>query len=110
MKNKIIISKKNNKKNTIKINPIISFTSFIKRYNFILFIVIAVGGLIFAILLLTEILTQPVNNLQPASTSSTSSDTVTFDQTTINRINNLKTSDNNTNPVLPSGRINPFSE
>ena len=99
----------NNKKNTIKINPIKYIIGLIKRYNFTLFVVIAVGGLAFAILLLNEILTRPIDNLQPVTTNSTS-EIITFDQTTINQLNKLKTSNNNTSQVLPSGRINPFSE
>ena len=91
-----------------KKTPTKPITSWLNRLNVTLFIVIVVGGLIYSILILTNIL-----QLSPSSSSSSTSQTTStqFDQTTINNIKKLKaSSDNSTAPALPSGRTNPFSE
>lgn len=90
----------------MKYNPIIHPLKFIihliDRFNFVLFIVIVAGGLIFSILILNNILTQPYGSDTNATT---------FDRSTINRLMKLETSSNNTSHNnLPTGRINPFSE
>jgi len=79
----------------------------IKRYSLTIFIVITVGVLVFCILLLNNIMNQPLNNGIYTSTNGTT----TFDQATINRLNKFKTSnENSSDQALPSGKINPFSE
>ena len=88
--------------------PTKPITSWLKRLNVTLFIVIVVGGLIYSVLILTNIL-QLLPDLDSDATSQTTS--TQFDQTTINNVKKLKTSsDNSTIPTLPSGRTNPFSE
>jgi len=107
-KNKI--KKPNNTKRN-KINPIKSILNLIKRYNLVIFIVILAGGLTFAIIALTEMLNGPTVIITQSTVVSDTVDIITFDQTTINRINNLKTAEENSGEqVLPSGRLNPFSE
>ncbi|HZJ34979.1 MAG TPA: hypothetical protein VFD55_03160 [Candidatus Angelobacter sp.] len=79
----------------------------IKRYSLTIFIVITVVVLVFCILLLNNIMNQPLSNGAFSSTNGTT----TFDQTTINRLNKYKTSDeNSSDQAVPSGRINPFAE
>jgi len=108
--------KKNVKKN-VKINPIKSIGSLFKRYNLVLFIVIVVCGLIYAILMLTNILIEPAtDSAQTSATTISGTDSINnsatvFDQKTIDNLNKLKTSAKNTgDQALPTGRVNPFSE
>ncbi len=78
-----------------------------KRYNLTIFIVVLVSGLTTAVLLLNNILitSSDVSGLN-ANTSNTS-----FDQTTIDRVQQLHTSsDNFTLYIPPAGRNNPFAE
>jgi len=103
---------KKTKKNKNKtVYPIKSAINAIKQFNLGIFIVIIVSGLIFAILLLTNIVNQPVDdNSQENNTSTSGPATIILDQTTVNQLNKLKTIDNNSgDSTLPSGRINPFS-
>ena len=83
------------------------------RYNLVIFIILVTGGLIYSIIILNNIITQPNNVTLPGPSPSPSSSPYvsSFDQSTINRLQKLETSANNTNyQTLPSGRINPFSE
>lgn len=83
-----------------------SITFALHRYHVILFVVIILGGLIVVVLLLNNII---VKSGQSGSYTPTNSST--FDQDTINRIENLKTSDEKSDPIdLSSGRTNPFVE
>lgn len=102
-----------NMKKNIKINPKEIITSIIKKSNLVIFIVIVSFGLIFVVNCLTNIFIpqQQTTNQQANSTQTNTGDTNKFDQATIDKINNLKTSiDNSGDQPLPSGRINPFSE
>ncbi len=78
-----------------------------RRYNLTIFIVVLVTGLATAVLMLNSTLQQASNT----SNYSSNLDITTFDQTTINRVKQLHTSDDHTTTfTLPPGRINPFSE
>jgi len=86
--------------------PSRSLAATLGRFNVTIFIVIVVGILVFCILILNGIMNKPPDINNDSNTSTTK-----FDQTTINRLNKFKTSsENSSNQVLPSGRINPFSE
>lgn len=88
---------------TIQINPIKTIKNAGGRYNFVIFVVIVVCSLIFAVIVLSAILSRP--------NDSSSISTTDFDQVTINRLSGLDTSANNSNyNNLPNGRINPFFE
>jgi len=81
------------------------FFQLLIRYNIVIFIVLVSAVLIFAILILNGIIISPDTNTG-SSTTATS-----FDRATINRLDKLETSANNTNyQNIASGRINPFSE
>jgi hypothetical protein len=93
-------------KDKISKNPFKPITDFFGRFNVVIFIVVVVVGLSGAILILSQILNIPYSdeilNSGKAST--------TFDESTIQRVNALQTSDSNT--VIPTDtvtRINPFS-
>ena len=78
----------------------------LKRINLIIFIVVVVIGLIAAVLTLTNIMQVSTDNNPLSDTNSTQ-----VDQTTINKLIRLKTSNNNTgNQTLPSGRVDPFAD
>lgn len=77
------------------------------RYHFILFIITIAGSLVIVIFLL--------NNIIVTSSSSNGytspSDSASFDQSTIDRIKQLKTSAENDGQLAPTqGRTNPFVE
>jgi type IV secretory pathway component VirB8 len=94
-----------NKPNT---NPIKSIMDTLDRYNLVIFIVITVGGLIAAILTLNYILHLPYISIESMISNI---DNTKLDEVTINKLDKLKTSDNNAaSQVFPTGRINPFSE
>ena len=79
----------------------------LRRFNFTLFIVIVVGGLVAAVFILNNIL---VDSSNPEGHTSTLA-TANFDQVTVDQLNKLWTSNSNSiNLSLPSGRINPFQE
>lgn len=88
-------------------NPYKPTTNIFRRYNLTLFVVVIVGGLIFCILMLTNIMNRPPDD----SANTSNGRTTQFDQATIDSLNKYKaSSDNLGTQVLPSGRINPFSE
>lgn len=93
-------------KNILINNPFESLTKIISKYNSVLFIVIVTTGLTVSILILNDILNRPYSNGSITGNSST-----IFDTQTINRLNQLQSSTNNTSyKTLPSGRASPFSE
>lgn len=80
------------------------FFTVINKYNMGIFIVTVAAGLMLMILTLTSI----VDSMYDTSSSTNTS---TFDQTTIRELSNLKSSDKNKPSVLNTNiRINPFSE
>jgi len=87
-------------------NPLGLLVRLLIRYNFVILIVIASIGLCASVLVLNDILNRPyttTSNNQAASTI--------FDQSTTNRITDLRGSSTNTTyTTLLPGRINPFSE
>ena len=81
-------------------------TTFV-RYNLTIFIVVLVTGLAVAVIMLNTILLESSDTPQFKSTTDISS----FDQQTIDRVNQLhRSSDSIPEVTLPSGRINPFAE
>ena len=89
---------------TISKKPLINF---FRRYHLVLFVVVTVLLLSIVILLLNGI----VGKASGLDASPQSTPISNFDQTTIDRIKQLKTSDQPSVPLsLPDKRINPFSE
>ena len=76
-------------------------SAFFGRYHFLLFIVLAAGGLAVATFLLYQVVTTPKE--EPTASTSAS-----FDTQTIERIRQLNTTEQSPDVVLPSGRTNPF--
>ncbi len=77
-----------------------------KRYNLTIFIVVLVTGLSTAVIMLND-------TLQKASDTSgytSTLDSTTFDQATIDRVKQLHTSSETVDTSLPTTRINPFNE
>jgi len=88
----------------IKLNELLA--DFLKKHNLVIFITVISAGLVAVILVISNILIQPE---QFQSANSATTNVGSFDQATINKLNTLNPSDNNSQS-LPSGRINPFAE
>lgn len=80
---------------------------FFHRFHLVIFVVVVVLLLSIAILLLTTVANKASGlDSNPSGTPSSS-----FDETTMERIKNLKTSDEPSTPLdLSQGRIDPFGE
>lgn len=85
----------------------LSRISDLRRYHMVIFIVTVAIGLTAAVLLLNSVVLKANDPTTPSG-----GDTVTsFDQTTIDRIKQLKTADEPSVPLdFSKGRISPFSE
>ena len=92
----------------IKINfDIKSVYGLFAKHGLTLFIIIVVGGLSAAVLILTSTIEKTSHAGSVDSTDNINS----FDQATIDRVNQLSSSDSSKSVyVPPGGRINPFSE
>lgn len=80
---------------------------FISEQIYLFIYIIMVGiGLVAAVIILSNTVVQTAANNGESSTG-----LLEFDQSRIDRINSLETSDNtNQAPVATPGRVNPFSE
>lgn len=75
------------------------------RYHVILFSLLVLGGLSVATFMLYGIITKSPSDMSASSTSSS------FDQTTIKKIQGLRSTSEASQPLeLPPGRTNPFQE
>jgi hypothetical protein len=83
---------------------ITSVSYFIRRYHFIIFFVIMVGGLSVAMFFLNKVI---VSSDEPNGYTS-KSDEADFDQATIDRLRALKESDQSTKKLEFTGRLSPF--
>lgn len=82
------------------------FSTFLHRFHVIIFVVIVLGGVAISIFILNNIVI-----LSTDTSEYTPSTTATFDQETIERVKNLKTSDQSGDELdLSKGRVNPFVE
>lgn len=77
-----------------------------RRYNLTIFIVVFVGGLAVAVIMLNTTIQKSSDTTGYTSTPQST----TFNQATIDRIKELHTSSEPVTSTLPSGRINPFNE
>jgi len=94
-------------KDKTKKNPFAPVIYFFSRYNLLIFVTIIVAGLSVSVLILASILQVPYDETSYGSSDSV----VTFDESTINRINQLSTSEQNTTSSSGlSGRANLFAE
>ena len=92
----------------IKINfDIKSIYGILVKHGLTLFIIVIVGGLSAAVLILTS----TIERTSRTDGTSSADDINSFDQTTIDRVNQLSSSDSTKNEYAPpAGRINPFAE
>jgi len=91
-------------KNEIDIGQLLKgFPQFLHRYHVLLFTFFVLGGLAAATFLLYA-------TMIDAQTASQVSSGTSFDKATIEKINQLKTTDDGATLTLPPGRTNPFSE
>lgn len=101
-------------KKNIKFQPAKIIINIIKKSNLVIFIIIIAGGLLFVVNTMTNIFLAPASNTtstQNTPTTTPVNNSATFDQATVDNLNKLKSSsDNSGDQILPSGRINPFSD
>jgi predicted class III extradiol MEMO1 family dioxygenase len=83
-----------------------AFTTFLRRFHVTVFAIIVVGGLAIVVFMLNTII------IRSADTSDYVPETpsATFDQATIDRIEDLKTRNQADSELDLSGRTNPFIE
>lgn len=82
-----------------------AISTFFKRYHITLFIVLALGGVIAATLTISSIAQTS------GASGATSSPQAVFNQQTIDRLDSLKTVDEQSpNPDVPMGKRDPFFE
>jgi len=87
-------------------NPIKNFFS---RFNTVIFIVLLTILLIICIIILKNTISH--TGTEELNATGINPNQTTFNEKIKNKINNLKTSDQNSgNQPLPNGRINPFFE
>lgn len=85
-----------------------TITTILHRYHIVLFVVVIAGSLVIVVLLLNNIIVTS-SNVNNGYTSSSNS--ATFDQATINRIEQLKTDTQGSTSInFSQGRTNPFIE
>jgi hypothetical protein len=82
---------------------------FFQRFHLTVFIVIITGGLAYSVVSLYNVLSDA--STLPATTIATNPSSTSFDQSTIDRLNQMYTRDTAPSSIsLPAGRINPFGE
>lgn len=82
------------------------FATFLHRFHVIIFVVIVLGGVAVSILVLNNIVILSTDTSEYTQTTE-----ATFDQETIEKVKNLKTSDQSGDELdLSDGRVNPFVE
>jgi hypothetical protein len=82
------------------------FVSFLRRFHVTIFAIIVIGGLAIVVFMLNNII------IRSADTSDYTPETpsATFDEATIDRIEDLKTRNQTDSQLDLSGRTNPFIE
>jgi hypothetical protein len=80
----------------------------LKRSNFTIFLVVVVCALIFAVMMLNNIVDQASSVSPGGSNNQAQGPSTVFDTETIENLNALKTSTQNSPPATPSSRVNPF--
>jgi hypothetical protein len=84
------------------------FGNFVHRFHVIIFVTLVIGGLAAVVLLFNNII---IRSSEPGDYVPTSSAPSSFDQSTIDRIDQLKSRTDSDTPLdLSKGRINPFVE
>ena len=81
------------------------FMSFFKRFHLLLFFIIVAGLLGAGVILISKTLTDSTSQQYTSAIEAG-----TIDQSTLERIQSLHTSDQPSNTELPPGRANPFAE
>lgn len=94
-------------KKSFRFSPSRSIKGFFGRFHTTLFILLVLGGLVYATLMLAGLL----NDASIGADYESPITAGTIDQATLDRINSLHTSDGTLpDPQTPSGRSNPFVE
>ena len=78
------------------------------HYGIISFL-LAMGTLIYCVYSIQVLMTAP-SDTEYRETQLQKNTKTSFDKTTVDQVNQLRTTDDTTSVTLPSGRINPFTE
>lgn len=81
------------------------YSRFLHRYNVVIFVVVALGGLALVVFMLNQTI-----QVSADTTAATETPIAGFDQATIERLNGLKQTSSSEALKFPAGRINPFIE
>lgn len=77
-----------------------------RRFHATLFIIAVVAGLAYAVISLSNLVTDASEGIGGTTTN----ETITFDTATMERLKALHSSEKTPSIALPNGRINPFNE
>lgn len=91
------------------IQSIVGAARAVLRFHYLIFITFMVIGVFFAFYSITNILNLPEDTTYKEELQKNNIND-TFDESTINKIDQLQFSDDASPPPLPSGRTNPFAE
>jgi len=85
-----------------------TLSNFLRRFHVIIFVMVVLGGLVVVVLLLNSII---ITSGDPGDYVPPNKNPSSFDQTTIDRIEQLKSRTDSSAPLdLSKGRTNPFVE
>lgn len=85
-----------------------SLGNFVHRFHVVIFVTLVFGGLVVVVLILNGII---IKSGEPGDYVPTSGAPSSFDQATIDRIEQLKSRTDSSSPLdLSKGRVNPFVE
>ena len=93
-----------------KVKPFLKPLKPIAKRHYFLSLIVILGFLIYAVYAVSQMLLSPPTDEAYRQEKTAKGTKTTFDQATIDKIRELKKSDESSNTQLPSGRINPFAE
>lgn len=86
------------------------FSHYFVAHNRLIFFIMTISVLIYAVLSLNLMLSQPSDGAYRDAQSNSSRLTTQFDKATIDLINSLNSGQKTNSESFPSGRVSPFSE
>lgn len=90
-------------------DPLTKYAGVIMRHYAIISVIVLFGALFYCLISIQQVL-QLSEDADYRETQSQKNTKTSFDQATIQKVKDLKTSNDQFNQALPEGRINPFAE
>lgn len=90
-------------------DPLTKYASAVMRHYAIISVVVLFGALFYGLISIQQVL-QPSEDANYRETQAQKNTKTSFDQATVQKVKDLKTSTEQYNQALPEGRINPFAE